>query len=57
MNEYSHFRRCWLTLRATASAKLRKQMDAIECAAEGIRIQPPKKKQEDKAHAPDYVRV
>jgi hypothetical protein len=36
MSEFDFFRRCWLTLKATASGKLRAQMDGIEVGLEGI---------------------
>ena len=34
------FRRCWLTLKAVSSSKMRKQMDDIEVQTEGIRVTP-----------------
>jgi len=45
MDNESFFRLCWLTLKAISSARLRKQMDEIECKVMGIRVtqQPPAK--------------
>ena len=40
MTESEFFRKCWLTLKAISSSKLRKQMDDIEVIVEGITITP-----------------
>ncbi len=55
------FRKCWLTLKAVSSSKMRKQMDDIEVQTEGIRVTPkppspsPKKSGENNDKPKDEV--
>lgn len=48
MNNDDFFRRAWLTLKAISNARIRKQMDEIECGIEGIRVRKDVPKQEEK---------
>lgn len=62
-----HFRRCWITLRATATEenkwKLLARMNEIECGAEGVKVTKPspKKKSEENQNASEpaeeFVRI
>lgn len=56
------FRKCWLTLKAVSSSKMRKQMDDIEVQVEGIRVTPkpssppsPNKSEENNGKPEDKV--